>query len=368
MGTQKLQVAVLMGGQSTEHEVSLQSAKNVIAGLRNNDNAKRYDVFPIGIQKNGQWFFYDTDSPFLNPDDPKNISLKPSPHVVTLSPGKAQHAMICATHPLKIDVVFPVLHGSQGEDGALQGLLRILGLPFVGADVLGSAIGMDKEVMKRLLIEAGLPTARFMVFDSEAEALPAYSKVSQTLGDIVFVKPANTGSSVGVHKVKSANDWLRALADAFRYDHKIIVEEFIRGREIECSVLGNEEMQASLPGEILCHHEFYSYEAKYLDPNGADVALPADLPKSVVQNIQSIAKKTMRALCCEGLARVDIFLGEQEKIYINEINTLPGFTNISMYPKMWEISGLSQSRLLHELIELALARHAKHSATEKSHV
>lgn len=357
--TQKLTVAVLMGGKSAEHEVSLQSAKNVLASLQTPENAKRYNVLAIGIQKDGAWYLQDLQDAFVNPQDPKAIALKPSSQKISLTPGAGQNALSIDGKVLVVDVVVPMLHGTYGEDGTMQGLLRILDLPFVGADVLGTAVGMDKEVMKRLFREAQIPTANFLIFDDLSLAQKSYDSVCKTLGEIVFVKPANAGSSVGVHKVKSANDWQKALTDAFLYDTKIIVEEFIQGREIECSVMGNEVMQASKPGEILCHHEFYSYEAKYLDPNGADVALPAKLPTDVTVRVQEIAKRTMRALCCEGLARVDVFVTDRGDVYVNEINTLPGFTNISMYPKMWEISGLPQAELLHQLIQLGLARQVR---------
>lgn len=357
--TQKITVAVLMGGKSAEHEVSLQSAKNVLASLQTPENAKRYNVVAIGIQKDGAWFLQDLQNAFANPTDPKAIALKPSKQKISIVPGAGNQALVVDGKVLPVDVVVPMLHGTYGEDGTMQGLLRILDLPFVGADVLGTAVGMDKEVMKRLFREAQIPTANFLIFDELTHALKSYDTCRKTLGEIVFVKPANAGSSVGVHKVKSASDWQTALADAFLYDTKIIVEEFIQGREIECSVLGNENIQASLPGEILCHHEFYSYEAKYLDPNGADVALPAKLAPEVTARVQEIAKKTMRALCCEGLARVDVFVTEAGTVYVNEINTLPGFTNISMYPKMWGVSGLPQAELLHQLIQLGLARQVR---------
>ncbi len=362
MTKQKLNIAVLMGGQSAEHEVSLQSAKNVLTGLATAANAARYQVLPIGIHKDGAWFLQDLSNCFLNADNPKTIALKPSDKKILILPGGGAKSLVCGSETLTVDAVFPMLHGSYGEDGTLQGLLRLIDRPFVGADVLGTAVGMDKDVMKRLFRDAGLPTARFLVFDSAAAARDAYGSVVKTLGDIVFVKPANTGSSVGVHKVKTASDWQNAVADAFQYDGKIIVEEFIAGREIECAVLGNDAPQASLPGEIICHHEFYSYDAKYIDPNGASVEIPARLPEATVAQIQTLAQKTMRVLCCEGLARVDFFVTAKNEIYINEINTLPGFTNISMYPKMWEKSGLPQPELLHRLIELALQRHQKQKA------
>jgi D-alanine-D-alanine ligase len=253
-----------------------------------------------------------------------------------------------------IDVVFPVLHGPFGEDGTVQGLLKLANLPFVGAGVLGSAVGMDKDVMKRLLRDAEIPVGKFLVFQ-RGDTL-SYGKIKKQLGLPLFVKPANLGSSVGISKVSKKREFRAAIDEAFRYDNKVIIEEYIDGREIECSVLGNDEPAASLPGEIVVRHDFYSYDAKYIDDQGARLEIPAKLSRSVIRKIRKIAVRAYKALCCEGMARVDFFVQANGRVLVNEINTIPGFTKISMYPKMWEASGLSYPRLIDRLIRLALER------------
>jgi D-alanine-D-alanine ligase len=258
-----------------------------------------------------------------------------------------------------VDLAYPVLHGPCGEDGTVQGLFKLLDLPFVGAGVTGSAVGMDKDVMNRLLREGGLPVPAFLVFSRESRGDIAFEAVSERLGIPLFVKPANLGSSVGISMVKDRGAFEDAVEDAFRFDRKIIIEEYVRGREIECSVLGNEDPVASLPGEIRPTHQFYSYDAKYVDDSGADLLIPADLDEAVIHQVQELAIRTFSLLCCEGLARVDFFIREGGEVLVNEINTLPGFTNISMYPKLWEASGLSQHELVSRLIELSLDRHKK---------
>jgi len=255
-----------------------------------------------------------------------------------------------------VDVVFPVLHGPFGEDGTVQGLLKLAQVPFVGAGVLGSAIGMDKDVMKRLLRDAKIPVAKFLVFDRASAYEIDFSRIKRVLGLPLFVKPANLGSSVGISKVSNRKQFARAVKEAFRYDNKILLEEFIRGREIECSVLGNEHPLASLPGEIITRHDFYSYDAKYIDEKGAQLMIPAKLPPRVVKKIQKMAIASFKVLCCEGMARVDFFLSPAGKIIVNEINTIPGFTKISMYPKLWEASGVSYRNLIDRLIRLAIGR------------
>jgi D-alanine-D-alanine ligase len=253
-----------------------------------------------------------------------------------------------------VDVIFPILHGPFGEDGTLQGLLKLANIPFVGASVLGSAVGMDKDVMKRLLREAGILIGKFSTI--KADNIPTYEKVIKNLGQPFFIKPANMGSSIGVSKVKEKKDYQKAIQEAFNYDGKIILEENIVGREIECAVLGNDDPAASIPGEIIPSHDFYSYEAKYLDENGARLEIPAKLSNQLVKKIQLLAIKTFEVLSCEGMSRVDCFLRENGDILVNEINTIPGFTSISMYPKMWEASGISYPDLIDKLIQLAFER------------
>ena len=354
----KIRVGVLFGGKSSEHEVSLLSAKNVIAGL----DRSKYEVVLLGIDKQGGWHLQDEADYLLNGQDPKQIALKNSDSIINIVPSQTS-APIQLDSALSnqnkigaLDVVIPVLHGPNGEDGTVQGLLKLLDIPFVGAGILGSSIGMDKDIMKRLLRDAGLPIGKFITLYRESKSFLTYEEAAAEVGDIIFVKPANAGSSVGVSKVKNKSDYQMAVTEAFRWDRKILLEQFIPGREIECAVLGNFEPIASIPGEIIPTHEFYSYEAKYLDENGAKAEIPANLPKEVVKKVQELAIQTFKTLQCEGLGRVDVFVNSSFEIYINEINTLPGFTNISMYPKLWEASGIGYTELLDRLIGLALSR------------
>lgn len=352
----KLRVAVLFGGRSAEHEISLISAKNIVEAM----DKKKYEVVLIGIDKKGRWYFNDDARLLEKADRPKPIRFDREKNALALIPSnkRKQWLRLSTRRAGKVvDVVFPVLHGTFGEDGTVQGLLKMADIPFVGAGVLGSAVGMDKDVMKRLLRDAGIPIARFLTA-RRSEPIN-FAIAAQELGLPLFVKPANCGSSVGIHKVKDPSQFAAAVTDAFRYDEKVLLEEFIQGREIECSVLGNDDPIASLPGEIVTRHEFYSYEAKYLDENGAALEVPAKLPGGVVEEIQRVAVKTFKTLCCEGMARVDFFLRGESEIVVNEINTIPGFTKISMYPKMWQASGISYSELIDRLIRLALERFKK---------
>jgi D-alanine-D-alanine ligase len=237
----------------------------------------------------------------------------------------------------------------------VQGLLKLADVPFVGSGVLGSAVGMDKDVMKRLLRDAGLPIGKFTAIKT-CDDVPDYDDISKELGATLFVKPANMGSSVGVSKVGNRDDYESAVAKAFDYDTKILIEEFIQGREIECAVLGNDEPIASLPGEVLPSHEFYSYEAKYIDEKGAALKIPADLPEDIAEKVRDLSVQTFKVLCCEGLARVDFFLNNDRTVIVNEINTIPGFTAISMYPLLWEASGVSYTILIDKLLQLAVER------------
>jgi D-alanine-D-alanine ligase len=344
----KLNVGILCGGQSAEHEVSLQSAKNVFDAM----DHEKYQPILIGIDKTGTWFRSETLDCILDQGDPKRIHLDPGAEA--FSPGQL-FTQKGQTGDQRLDVIFPILHGPLGEDGTVQGLLKLAGLPFVGAGVLGSAAGMDKDVMKRLLRDAGLPIGAFLCLKSH-EALPDFKAVVDRLGLPVFVKPANMGSSVGVSKVHGQEEYHQALREAFQYDTKIIIEEFIPGRELECSVLGSEKPSASLPGEVKSTHEFYSYDAKYIDENGAVLDIPAKLPEQSIKAIQDLAVKTFEVLCCEDLARVDFFMKPDGSLIVNEINTMPGFTKISMYPKLWEASGISYGDLIDRLITLGLKK------------
>ncbi|MCL2270568.1 MAG: D-alanine--D-alanine ligase [Treponema sp.] len=356
----KITVGILFGGKSAEHEVSLQSAKNVYDAI----DRDKFEPVLIGIDKSGKWLL-NSDSRFLlNADDPRRISLNPTGAQVAVIPESRGCMSGAAPAPEglpplpKLDVVFPILHGPFGEDGTVQGLLKLAGIPFVGSGVLGSAVSMDKDVMKRLFRDAGLPCGKFLTYRLY-DPLPFFAEVITALGSPVFVKPANLGSSVGISKVRNESEFSAAVSEAFKYDTKIIVEEFIKGREIECAVLGNERPIASIPGEIIPTHEFYSYEAKYLDDHGAKLEIPAKIDRESQKTIQELSIKAFQTLCCEGLARVDFFLKDNGDVLINEINTMPGFTRISMYPKLWEATtdaGFSYTELITRLIELAMEK------------
>lgn len=356
--SQKLRVGVLLGGRSAEHEVSLRSAKNVVMAL----NPNKYEVTLLGIDKQGGWFWYPLSILADMSNDPKTVCLPTAQpnQAVALIPGKEQGQILRMTtppQPLHLDVIFPVLHGTFAEDGTLQGLLEQIRIPYVGADVLGSSVGMDKDVAKRLLRDAGIPVARFMTVTRTQQDTVSFARVVDTLGLPCFVKPANAGSSVGVHKVTNEAAFHSALQDAFQYDTKILIEEAVVGRELECSVLGNEQPEASIFGEVIPQAEFYSYEAKYIDADGAILAIPARLTDEQLREGQKLAIRTYQTLCLEGMSRVDFFLRQSDGTFlVNEVNTLPGFTQISMYPKLWEASGLPYSQLLDRLIELAQQR------------
>ena len=368
--TRKKIVGILFGGKSAEHEVSLQSAKNVYEAI----DRERYEPVLIGIDKSGRWLLNDASHFLLNPEDPKRISLNPSGVSTALIPASAGSLTNCAAPQSslsalgalpKLDAIFPILHGPFGEDGTVQGLIKLADLPFVGPGVLGSAAGMDKDVMKRLLRDAGIAIGKFLAVRS-SDALPSFDQVTKTLGLPLFIKPANMGSSVGISKVHNEAEYRPAVDEAFQFDTKIIIEEFISGRELECAVLGNENPAASVPGEVIPCHEFYSYDAKYLDENGARLDIPAKLPEQTVKRVQELAIQTFKALCCEGLSRVDFFLRKDGELLVNEINTMPGFTKISMYPKLWEASGISYTALISKLIELAFERYAKEKSLKTS--
>ena len=367
----KIRVAVLYGGCSGEHEVSLQSAACVIGML----DQEKYDIVPIGIDKSGMWHLAPPNAldsigkVFPIYRNMPEVVLPPNPAalstgVVTLSVAPAP---TCMRIDGTFDVVFPVMHGTYGEDGSIQGLLELANVPYVGCSVLASALGMDKDMTKRVLRDAGVPIVPWIAIRSaawETNQSPFLQAVIVELGFPCFVKPANAGSSVGVHKVRTLDELATGINDAFRFDKKVLVEKAVVGREIELSVLENDDFGSqplvSLPGEVIASHEFYSYEAKYLDENGASLRIPAELTSTQLETSQEIAGRVFSAVECEGLARVDLFLEKDSgQFYVNEINTLPGFTTISMYPKMWEASGIAYTELLSRLIDLAMARHER---------
>lgn len=361
----KKKVGIIFGGKSSEHEVSLQSAKNIVEAI----DRDKYEVVLLGIDKTGKWHVLDESDYLIHADDPKHIRLNTSSDTIAVVPGENKEQFIYTANGKKLeqlDVVFPIVHGTLGEDGSLQGLLRIADIPFVGSNVLSSSICMDKDIAKRLLSAAGIQVAKWITYTRSNRQEADYEQAKQKLGSTMFVKPANQGSSVGVSKVETKEEFDAAIDLAFEYDHKVIVEEAIVGREIECSVLGLDNPRASLLGEILPQTEFYSYESKYIDEKGADLAIPADVTDEETKKIQGIAVDTFQTLECEGLARVDVFLTNSGEVYVNEVNTLPGFTRISMYPKLWEVSGLSYTDLITHLIEYALERHERDKKLKSS--
>jgi D-alanine-D-alanine ligase len=362
----KIRVAVLFGGKSAEHEVSLLSARNVVDAL----DKSRFDVALVGIDKLGRWHRADAARLLEGSGGPRLVALEDGKAPLSVDLGAESHPVERDSGSLgSFDVAFPVLHGPFGEDGSIQGLLKVAGIPCVGSGVLGSAVGMDKDVMKRLLREAGIPVGRFLSFRAHERAAISFRALREDLGVPFFVKPANLGSSVGIRKVGTEAELEAALDLAFSFDRKVLVEANIEGRELECAVLGNDHPRASAVGEVVTnpeHHGFYSYEAKYLDEKGAVLEIPARLPELVVRKIQQLAVETCTCLCAEGLARVDFFLRPDGEVLVNEINTLPGFTSMSMYPKLWEASGKSYSELVGELVDLALEKHRAESGLRTS--
>ena len=355
----RLRVGVLFGGRSGEHEVSLASAASVIRGL----DPDQYEAVPIGITKDGHWLVGEGAVKML-PEVLKGgrrVMLTADPTEAALVP------LDRGAGAQRLDVIFPVMHGTFGEDGTIQGMLELAGLPYVGAGVLGSAIGMDKDVSKRLCKEAGIPVVPWVTihrwaWEQEPEAVRA--QIEGKFEYPVFVKPATLGSSVGMSKVHSTEELAPALNLACEYGLKILVEKAVTGREIEVSVLGNHEPQSSVPGEIVPHREFYDYAAKYLE-DGTQLIIPAALKPSQVTKIQSLAIKAFRTLELSGMARVDFFLEKKGgKLYLNEANTIPGFTSISMYPKLWEASGISFRELIGKLIDLAFEMHNEKTRTK----
>jgi D-alanine-D-alanine ligase len=360
----RLRVALLFGGRSAEHDVSVLSARNVFRAL----DPTRYETVPIGITRSGTWLLCAAEDGAFPAAVPEK-----GPRVALLPGGSGRLAVMPEEEraapdlSLAVDVVFPVLHGPFGEDGTVQGAAELAGVAYVGSGVLGSAAAMDKDIAKRLMRDRGLPGARFVSFSLGDE--PSFEAVVKQLGRPVFVKPARLGSSVGISKAATPEEFGEAVAEAFRHDNKILVEEFVHGREIECGVLEAEDgtLMASLPGEIVPsnRHSFYTYEAKYLDEQGALVKVPADLPPEITEKVRSLSIEAFRALGCEGLARVDFFVREDGRVLLNEVNTLPGFTNISMYPKAMEASGVSYSELVDRLIRHALRRAVAKPASER---
>jgi D-alanine-D-alanine ligase len=384
----KLRVGVLFGGRSGEHEISLLSAASVLQAIDKN----KYDVVPIGITKDGLWvtaghaeaLLQGKQQPrALRAGDPEATSsaavlaqgsaivIPPVPartspaSMVPFQTGAAEMSRRWTDHSIQVDLIFPVLHGTFGEDGTIQGLLELADIAYVGAGVLGSACGMDKHIMKELFRAAGLPLVKHVTIlrsDWETSPTKAERLIESKLKYPVFVKPANLGSSVGISKVRNRAELAPAMKEAARYDRKLVIEQGVGGqrrkaREIECSVLGNDKPAASIAGEIVPSTEFYDYDAKYLD-EGSQLIIPAKLTKTQVKQVQELAIQAFQAVDCSGLARVDFLMDPaSKKFYVNEINTMPGFTAISMYPKLWAASGLSYPELIDKLIQFGIERH-----------
>jgi D-alanine-D-alanine ligase len=352
----RLRLGVLFGGRSGEHEVSVVSAQHVMAAARD-----RFQVVPIGITKGGAW---------LTPAETEAILARPEePYRKAMSACQG-HGLLARPQTLEVlsqvDVVFPVLHGPYGEDGTIQGLLELAGVPYVGAGVAASAVGLDKALMKALFRQAGLPVPDHAVVtwrEWDQDRTETARALEEQLAYPVFVKPANGGSSVGITKARSREDLHEAMALASRYDRKAVVEQAIEGREIECAVLGNDEPEASPLGEIVYSREFYDYEAKYLDPSTQLIA-PADVAAETEARIHEMALRAYRAVDCAGMGRVDFFLLPDGQVLLDEINTIPGFTPISMYPRLWELAGLSYPQLISRLVDLALERHEERRKLE----
>lgn len=384
----KLRVGILFGGRSGEHEVSLLSAASVLNAI----DREKYEVVPIGITKEGHWLTAEhaenllsgklvIEPRHLRAGDPETtpaaavltrgeaVVVPPEPvhREAGLTPFQTETSMLrrASDRAINVDIIFPVLHGTFGEDGTIQGLLELADIPYVGSGVLGSAAGMDKDIMKSLFIAAGLPIVKHVTVlraDWEKDAKKIQRLVQNKLKYPVFVKPANLGSSVGISKAHNRQELSPAVEEAAKFDRKIVIEQGVGGknekaREIECSVLGNDDPVASVPGEIVPIKEFYDYAAKYLD-EGSELIIPAKLTKAETKKVQELAVKAFKAVDCSGLARVDFLMdGKTRKIYLNEINTMPGFTSISMYPKLWAASGLDYPDLIERLIQLGIERH-----------
>jgi D-alanine-D-alanine ligase len=373
MQSDKIRVAVVFGGKSGEHEVSLASARSVMAAM----DKEKYEVFPIGITKSGRWLTAGDPLALLTDGDngaqaATAAEEQPSAAERALTPS-GERELIPGAQAGRfpaVDVVFPVLHGTYGEDGSVQGLLELADLPYVGAGILGSTLGMDKTAMKYVLQANDLPVVDYYALlrkEWTSQPEQAIAAIEERFSYPVFIKPANLGSSVGISKAHNREELRRGLDLAARFDRKLLVEAAINAREIECSVLGNDDPIASVLGEVVPCNEFYDYKAKYIDGDSA-LIIPAELPQETTRQIQELAVRVFKAIDCAGMARVDFFLcRDTGQLYINELNTIPGFTSISMYPKLWEASGLSYPELIDRLIELAIERYQDKHLSETSY-
>jgi D-alanine-D-alanine ligase len=367
----RLKIGLIFGGRSGEHEISLLSAQGVMGAI----DREKYEVVPIGITKEGRWLAAGDPMKALisgeaAESNPAALLAEPSQRGLMRLETREQERALKAIQVSQIDVAFPILHGPYGEDGTVQGLLELAGIPYVGAGVLASAVGMDKVAFKDIARAHGLPVPAYLALkrkEWEQDPAGALARAEAEIGYPCFVKPANLGSSVGISKARNRAELHQALAEAARYDRKLLVEAAIDAREIEVSVLGNDEPIASVPGEIVPGREFYDYAAKYLDA-GSELLIPAPIPPETAERVRELAVKAFVAIDCAGMARADFLLDRQtNEVYLNEVNTLPGFTPISMYPKLWEASGISYTELIDRLVQLALERHADKSRSATSY-
>lgn len=340
----KIKVGILFGGKSVEHDISIISAQNIARFI----DLNTFEVTLIGIDKLGDWYLCDKVSKKISAGLPLQLSLKAS-NSTFLVDGKS----------FTLDVIFPVLHGTDGEDGSIQGMLKTVNIPFVGSETLGSAVSMDKLTAKRVLENSGVPIAKFLSYTKSERNTANYEHIVSTLGVPFIIKPSNLGSSVGVFKISKKEGFEEKLSALFQFDNVALVEEFIEGRELECAVLGNADPVASPAGEIILKgdYEFYSFEAKYVDGDAVDLVIPAKISKEIEETIKQVSIKSFKAASCKDLARIDLFLKKDGSIIVNEINTIPGFTDISMYPKLIEQLGIGYPKLITMLLEMAIERH-----------
>ncbi len=352
--SKKKKVAILFGGRSVEHGVSINSARNIVEFI----DKKKYTPVPIGITKAGKWFLVSGVDKNIQKGEPLSLVLDAQkPGFINLKTGKR----------FSVDIIFPVLHGTDGEDGSIQGLIKAMDMPMVGTGVLGSSMSMNKIVAKHMLKDAGLPVTDFLSFHFSQKDKISFNAIVKKIGLPFMVKSGSLGSSVGVSKVNNKKEFIIALDDSFRYDDEILVEQYVSGREIECAILGNYPAEASNPGEIVINkkYDFYTFDAKYVDPEAVRIDVPAQLSKSIVEKIRKASVKAYEVLHCEDFSRVDLFLDKKGNIYVNEINTIPGFTNSSMFPMMWKERGVSFTKLITRLFDLAQERYDRSKRIER---
>lgn len=351
----KLKVAVIFGGRSAEHDVSLQSAKNILTAIDRN----KFEPLPVYVDRQGAWWVSRNDEALVNGDCP---DIEKYPVLLSLNGKSGQLvSQLSKQSPIDLDVIFPVIHGPYGEDGSIQGLSKLVDLPCVGSGIAGSAIGMDKDLCKRLLKADEIDVADYIVLRKGQLDKKLIEKAAESLGYPIFVKPSNMGSSIGVSKAENLGQVFDSIEHAFQYDTKVLLEAAVSGQEIECAVLGNQAPIASIPGEIVPIEGFYSYQSKYINESGALLKIPAEIDDQLMARVKEIALRAFQVLECKGMARVDMFVTSTGQIFVNEVNTLPGFTQISMYPKLWKASDISYTDLVDRLIYFAIDEHRAQS-------